>query len=366
MVCVHTITAELCLLFIMKRNNYHLLNIKAREKKRRLEEKRLHGIVNKKRILTFTKYNLWLIVLDIIAFNLSYFLALIMRFYVNGEFRPTVYFYLSDWISFTPYYTIAAVIVFFFCRLYSALWRFFGLNDMNRIIGANIATTVVMIAGTLIFIRRMPITYYGIGAVLQFLFTLGFRVASRIILEEKQKMKKTDRLPVLVIGSGDLSKNVIRHLEEGNVYQPVRIIGQNAGQMLNGIPIVSYDKLADSLEQVKAIYIADKDITPEQREAINSAAGDREIFDYTGVLSNITGVIPLTGVLEKITGPVIIEADGQEKAYKSGREALEGLHARYLITGIRGDKLTIKLVRDDGLAYLRQYQEETGEEVSFF
>ena len=33
--------------------------------------------------------DLWIIVLDIIAVNLSYYLALLIRFFVNGKFRPS-------------------------------------------------------------------------------------------------------------------------------------------------------------------------------------------------------------------------------------------------------------------------------------
>ena len=51
-------------------------------------------------------------------------------------------------------------------RLYGGMWRYAGLNDMNRIIGANFCTTVVMVMGTLLFIRRMQITYYAIGGAI--------------------------------------------------------------------------------------------------------------------------------------------------------------------------------------------------------
>ena len=55
----------------------------------------------------------WLIILlDIIAVNAAYFLALLLRFYVNYEFRPTVSFYLTDFTSFAPFYTVLCIIVF--------------------------------------------------------------------------------------------------------------------------------------------------------------------------------------------------------------------------------------------------------------
>lgn len=322
--------------------------------------------MNKKRILRFLKMNLWLIALDIIAFNAAYVLALLVRFYVNGEFRPTVYHYLTEWARFTPYYTVLAVIIFYCFKLYSGMWRFFGLNDMNRITFANAATAVVMILGTLIFIRRMPISYYLIGAFLQFISTLGYRVLVRILMAERQKFKNRSKIPTVVVASGSFAKKAVRQLDEGSKYQPVRIIGEDAGQTLDGIPVVSFDRLADCLKKAKAICIADKNISKDQRKQIEEAAGDREIFDYTGVLANMNGAVPLTGLLETISGPVTIKTDETEKQYASGTEAMQELRERFLVTEIKGNELTVELVRDDGTAYLKQHLAETGEELSFF
>lgn len=46
------------------------------------------------------KRDLWVILLDVVAVNASYYLALLIRFYVNSEFRPTVSYLLGDWASF--------------------------------------------------------------------------------------------------------------------------------------------------------------------------------------------------------------------------------------------------------------------------
>ena len=87
------------------------------------------------------------------------------RFYVNFEFRPTVHHYIDDFIFFAPWYSVLAIAVFIFFRLYGGMWRYAGINDLNRIIFANLATTVIQVVGTLIIGKRMPITYYIIGEV---------------------------------------------------------------------------------------------------------------------------------------------------------------------------------------------------------
>ena len=128
-----------------------------------------------KKIHEAIKKDLWLVLLDIISVNLSYFMTLLIRFYVNNQFRPTVSFYLSDFCHFAPFYTVACLVIFSFFRLYGNIWRYAGINDMNRIISANLATALVQVLGTLMFIRRMPITYYVIGAIIQFAMTAATR-----------------------------------------------------------------------------------------------------------------------------------------------------------------------------------------------
>ena len=62
------------------------------------------------------KNDLWVILLDAIAVNVSYFLALIIRFYVDNQFNPTVERFLLVFYRFAPYYTIACIAVFYLFR----------------------------------------------------------------------------------------------------------------------------------------------------------------------------------------------------------------------------------------------------------
>lgn len=135
-----------------------------------------------RRIWDSVSKDLWVVLLDIIALNVSYFLALLVRFYVNGEFRVSVNYLIGDWARFAPFYTVLSIVIFIIFLLYGGMWRYAGINDMNRIIGASLATTVIQVMGTALFIRRMPITYYVIGAILQFLFVSLIRFGYRILL----------------------------------------------------------------------------------------------------------------------------------------------------------------------------------------
>ncbi len=317
--------------------------------------------------------DLWIVLLDILAVNLSYFLALLVRFYVNFEFRPTVTYYLTDFYKFAPFYTIAAIIIFVLFKLYGGMWRYAGINDMNRIIGANAVTTLIQVLGTALFIRRMPITYYVIGAILQFLFLSLIRFGYRILLVEKKKVaaKKTPAIPTLIIGAGETGRKAINHLEESTAFRPTVVVDKkNAGKSLNGIPVV--EDLDKALQKVQAVFIADPSLDSNERKNIKEKtdALNLELQDYTGYLSNLGGKVPLASLMELTNGPVAITIDGQENEYPSGEEALKALNGKYEIASV--GNLKIELKKPNAIAYAgyetwaKQHKEETGEDVSFF
>ena len=317
--------------------------------------------------------DLWIVLLDILAVNASYFLALLVRFYVNFEFRPTVKYYLTDWLHFVPFYTVVCIIVFALFRLYGGMWRYAGINDMNRIIGANVTTTLIQIIGTSVFIRRMPITYYVIGAILQFFFITLIRFGYRILLVEKKKVaaRKSPAIPTVIIGAGEAGRKAINHLEESNAFRPVVIVDRKSeGKTLNGVPVVG--DLDKALQGAQAVVIADPTLDPQERKEIREKAEARniELQDYTGYLSNLGGKVPLSSLLELARGPVRISVEGQENEYESGEAALKAISGRYEISAIRHPEIELK--KPSAVAYAgyeawaKEHKEQTGEDVSFF
>ena len=325
-----------------------------------------------KKIWSSIAKDLWVALLDFIAVNAAYLLALLVRFYVNFEFRPTVTYYLTAFWQFAPFYTVLAIAVFAAFRLYGGMWRYAGINDMNRIILANLCTSVVQIVGTALFIRRMPITYYIIGALLQFVFVSLIRFGYRILLVEKKKAasRKTPAVPTMVIGAGETARKAINHLEDTPFRAAVVVDEKSAGKTINGIPIqADFDK---ALASVRAVFIADPNLTAEKRNEIREKceAASVEIQDYTGYLTNLGGRVPVSSLLELADGKVTLIIDGKETEYESGEEAIRSIKDRYDIKRVEG--MRIELVKPSSNAYVgyeawaEQHKEQTGEDVSFF
>ena len=93
----------------------------------------------------FIKYDSYILLLDIVAVNAAYFLALLLRFSINiGKVDPLIEKYLYTTTHFAPFYALICVIVFFIFRLYGGMWRYAGIGDVNRIVIANAITAIIL------------------------------------------------------------------------------------------------------------------------------------------------------------------------------------------------------------------------------
>ena len=222
--------------------------------------------------------------------NAAYFFGLIVRFYVHSSFHEFVQFYMGAYLTFAPYYTVICILVFALFRLYGGVWRYAGISDMNRIAMANIITCIIYVTGTIAFVKRMPITYYGIGALFQFIFISLIRFAYRIIVVEQRKnsRKKAD---ALVVGAGEEAHYILRLLNSGLIYRPVCIVDKSStGRMMDGLPVYLSLHAALDSHKVDCVFIADSEMNAEDKEEIHSICEKRSInlrdytsfFTYTG------------------------------------------------------------------------------------
>lgn len=186
-----------------------------------------------------------LVLLDAIIMNGSYYLALLIRFYFGGSFRTQKVgeIYLPAFQKFWPWYTVLAIIVFALWGLYSRRWKNAGLKEFNRLLAANLCTVVIMVAGTLIFVERMPVTYYVIGAVLQLALTALVRFAYRFWILEKARLTKQ---PIkVIVGTGLAANHVISTI---NSNAPVVIDGHRYEKSEDALVKIGADRMVKELK----------------------------------------------------------------------------------------------------------------------
>ena len=312
--------------------------------------------------------DLWVVLLDLIAVNLSYYLAFLFRFYVNLKLGlDNADVYLSAFIRFAPWYSVIAIVIFAAWKLYGGLWRYAGINDMNRIILANACSIVVYIAGTATFFIRMPITYYAVGGILQFVFVVIIRFSYRALMVEKKKLRSRGltKINTIVVGSGENTRRVVKNLEDSDAYRPVLVVGTGTGTM-DGIPITTLDQT--DWKDVGAVFIADSLLSSSEREEIKKLAdkAGAELHDYTGYFSNLGGKLSVTELLAVIHTPLTISIDGKDTQFNDGAEALANLTEKYDIDRIDAEKMRISLVHRQKMnaqdALAQAYAAMAGEE----
>lgn len=327
-----------------------------------------------------------LVLFDVFAVNFSYYLALVLRFYVNGEFHLAGTLFMPLFLKFAPYYTICCIVVFWAFKLYSGMWKYAGPNDVNRVLAANAVTCAIQVAGTLLFVRRMPLTYYVLGAVIQFVLICASRFSYRVFAVEfsRYAKSKSASVNVMIVGAGETARTLLRQLETdgGNVERPVCVLdcrNPEPGRLFDGLPVVGgLENLKQAAEKygVKCVILADAIMTPETREKVRALCAEAglEAQDFFVYSQSAGGKLPLRGLLEYANEPLTLRLEGKSKSFDNGEQALAALPDRYAVcsVGTDGGRLCIEIEKDAAVLnnvdepWARDYVKTTGEEISFF
>lgn len=328
-----------------------------------------------------------LVVFDIFAVNFAYFSALMIRFYVASEFNVWAVRYIPAFYGFAPFYTISCLVVFFLFKMYNSRWKYAGLNDMDRILAACAVTCVIQVVGSVIFVMRMPITYYFIGAVIQFCLIAASRFSYRFFLVERDRMRKRRNkttINVMVVGVGETSHIVVKHLERDvdNAAHAVCLVdfrGHEFGNMIEGIPVISgIDKIAEGAKkyEVESVILADTTMPAAVRKQIREICKEIgvEVQDFSGYFQDSRGMVPLRNLLEYARGPVELVFNGKKHSFTDGEQAMLSAGGKYLVSSVSAQegKLVVELQKDllvqndTKEEWVQEYEKETGEDISFF
>ncbi len=259
----------------------------------------------RKKVLELIKGDLWIALLDAVAVNAAYFIALMIRLSLAFSFRKEVLFYRNDFLMFAPWYTFVCLFVFYMFNLYRGMWRYAGINDMNRIVLANITTCIIQIIVTILIGARMPITYYILGALFQFLAISAIRFAYRIAIVERRKLSEK-HADALIIGGGEEAHAVYKILDSGMTYRPICFVDRKStGRTMDGLPV--YKTIEEALEVriPDCVFIADLRLNGEEKKRIRETCTRRNIKvrDYTTFLSYTGESDAFSGMQNVIRGP---------------------------------------------------------------
>lgn len=245
----------------------------------------------------------FLIVYDILAVVMSYFLALWLRFDCRFQKIPKE-FLLSYYYSIL-FYAVFCVAVFWILRLYKSIWRFASYSELVRVVTATGITVAVHILVMSLFVARMPVSYYIFGAIMQFCLTLGIRFAYRFILLLRAQSGRmaSEQKHVMLVGAGAAGQMIFRDIKTAKETSEkvCCFIDDNPnkwGRYIDGVPVEGgRDHILKACEKhgIEKIYVVIPSASAEQK---------REILN----ICNMTGceLMILPGMYQLYTGEVTV------------------------------------------------------------
>ena len=241
---------------------------------------------NKKRKLRKIRFEKWRLIelllaaYDIIATNISYFLALLIRF--DGKVSEIPDYYLKAYLDFVPIYSVLCLAVFVAARMYKSVWKYASVNEAAKTaIGSAFASFLHILLITVLF-ARMPLSYYFWGSCFQFILLIAVRFSYRFFLFESNRFRNHENAKsahrVLLIGAGEAGQMLLRSVlrDPSSSDKVICIIDDNRNKWnryIEGIPIVGgRDDILINVEKynIDKIYIAIPSASREsKRDIIN-------------------------------------------------------------------------------------------------
>ena len=222
-----------------------------------------------------TKRTALLLLLDIIATYLSYWLASILtnvkgEVFVNNE----IYFVLGI-LAFIN------VVVWATFRLYNNLWEYASIDEVIQIVGATVLGTLGGAVFLWIIGTRLPIRVFVVSCFLLIFFMGGIRFVFRFMRQKGRTIASSqrtcDRPRTLVVGAGETGSLAIGRMASKDPLMPgIPIVATDddpakRGQRIHGVKVSGgTPDIVDLVDRydIEQIVVAIPSSTPEERKRI--------------------------------------------------------------------------------------------------
>lgn len=274
----------------------------------------------------WTKISILLLIYDFLAITACYFIALWIRF--DGRFSLIDPDFLQTYTHTIFWYALFCVVVFWLMRLYRSIWRFASYSELVRTFVATMITCLSYFVVMAVFHLRMPLSYYIIGFVLQFIATLGIRFLYRFILLVSRQARNitAKEKRVMIVGAGAAGQMIRRDVSAQTRINEkiVCFIDDNPnkwGRYIDGVPVLgNRDKIQEAVKKydIHKIYIAIPSASNEARRQVLRICNETEceLMNLPGMYQLYTGEVTVSKMkpvqIEDLLGREQIQTDLQE------------------------------------------------------
>ena len=265
-------------------------------------------MLKKLKIQHWHRIALLMMLYDVVVVNAAYFAALWLRYDCNFSEIPEMY--MKPFMLFAPVYSVICLAVYMGMHMYNSIWRYASYNELQRIMLGSFATSLLhSLLITLSMklypecaaVDRMPLTYYVMGACLQFVLLVALRFSYRFVLllrgKRRADAKKVKR--VMLIGAGNAGQMIMRdaaQLANQNL-KICCIIDDNSNKwnrLVDGVPVVGgrYDILRNVEKySIDKIFIAIPSADAKNKREILNICKESgcELKELPGVAEIING-----------------------------------------------------------------------------
>ena len=252
-----------------------------------------------------------LVIYDIVAVNLAYFLALWFRFDCKYSMVESSG-YLDNFLKFVPIYSAFCILVFWGFKLYQSLWQFASFNEFSRIFISSFFTSTVHCVGISILFGRMPMSYYLFGSMIQFSLLIVIRFGYRFVLLQKRNARKNLRIAyasrVMLIGAGVAGQMILQDIKRAKevkdvVYCIIDDDSSKWGKYLDGVPVVGgREHILQAVKEysIQKIYFAIPSCDPEVKRDILNICNDTgcELRNLPGMYQLVNGEVSVASMKE--------------------------------------------------------------------
>ena len=155
----------------------------------------------------------YLIFLDLLAINLSVYIALSLKFGFNIPYEILHYYF-----SVSIIFTLAKVVIYNYFSLYDSLWEYASIEELIKVVMAALLANVFGVIYLFFQGNIIPIACLINIAILDVMIIGGIRFSYRVLRRlknHKSIVKQNSNINILIIGAGAtagmIAKEILNH-----------------------------------------------------------------------------------------------------------------------------------------------------------